>query len=155
NERRRPRQTRSAARVRTGRRGLRAIQSPGPVGPKMWISVDLHRLGCRLVDSGQPIPGSLGRLTPSGYSASSHEVVMQLRGRRLQAGMAGADVAELHHELIRLGYTIPEFEQEHEIFGVGTAAAVAHFQKAHDLWDTAIVEAHTAASLTRALQAGA
>ena len=76
---------------------------------------------------------------------------MRLEGRRLQAGMAGDDVRELHAELELLGYRLPENERDQGVFGVVTAAAVAHFQKSHGIWDTAKVDAQTAAALSRAI----
>ena len=76
---------------------------------------------------------------------------MRLRGRKLYAGMAGPDVGDLHRELELLGFRIPAEERRHFVFGVGTAAAVAHFQKSQGLWDTAIVEYQTARMLGRAI----
>src|SRR5262245_13224828 len=79
------------------------------------------------------------------------ETLMRLSGPDLRAGMAGEGVAELHAALTRLGFAIPENERQHHIFGVATAQAVATFQKAHGLWDTAVVDRKTAAALDRAL----
>jgi len=76
---------------------------------------------------------------------------MQLQGRNLRAGVAGDDVATLHEHLGALGFDIPENERRERAFGVGTAAAVAAFQQAHGLLDTAMVDAATAASLGRAV----
>src|SRR2546429_2164010 len=75
---------------------------------------------------------------------------MRLSDRNLRAGMAGEDVAELHQELSARGYQIPDSEGTDHICGVVTAGAVAHFQKAHGLWDTAVVDANTAAMFARA-----
>ncbi len=77
---------------------------------------------------------------------------MRLQGRQLRAGMAGDDIAALHEDLDRLGYVIPQSERGDQIFGVGTAAAVAQFQRAHGLWDTAVVDPHTAGMLDRAIE---
>ena len=69
--------------------------------------------------------------------------------------MAGDDIAALHDDLDRLGYSIPPIERSDHIFGVGTAAAVAHFQRGHGLWDTAVVDTHTAGMLDRAIEEAA
>jgi ABC toxin-like protein/neuraminidase-like protein/putative peptidoglycan binding protein/virulence plasmid A protein len=75
---------------------------------------------------------------------------MRLRGRDLRAGLSGEDVAELQEELVRLGYAVPETERVQRLFGVGTAQAVAAFQTAHGMVDTAMVDKNTAAVLDRA-----
>jgi peptidoglycan hydrolase-like protein with peptidoglycan-binding domain len=72
---------------------------------------------------------------------------MRLSGPDLRAGMAGAQVADLHAELLQLGLAVPEAERGARVFGVGTAQAVASFQKAHGLRDTAVVDQNTAAAL--------
>lgn len=77
---------------------------------------------------------------------------MRLQGRSLRAGMAGEDVAALHSDLDRLGYPIPRGERDDKILGVGTAGAIAHFQRAHGLWDTAVVDPNTARMLDRAIE---
>ena len=77
---------------------------------------------------------------------------MQPSGGDLRAGMAGEAVAKLHQQLIQLGFTIPAYEVDNKVFGVGTARAVAEFQKAHSLWDTAVVDRNTVATLGRALR---
>jgi len=74
---------------------------------------------------------------------------MRLSGQNLRAGMAGDEVAELHAELILLGFAIPDTERRDQVFGVGTAQAVAAFQKAHGLRETAVVDRRVAAALTR------
>src|SRR5262245_38085102 len=75
---------------------------------------------------------------------------MRWQGRNLRAGISGPDVVELHDELTRLGYQVPEAERTQRMFGVGTAEAVAAFQVAHGLVDTAVVDKNTAAVLDRA-----
>ena len=65
---------------------------------------------------------------------------MRWQGRHLRAGLSGSDVAELHEELIRLGYPVPEAERAEQTFGVGTAEAVVAFQLANGMLDTAVVE---------------
>ncbi|GIF63988.1 hypothetical protein Ais01nite_20230 [Asanoa ishikariensis] len=77
---------------------------------------------------------------------------MRLQGRELRAGMAGDDVKELHIALGRLDYRLPEQEVRHGIFGTSTAQAVAVFQKAQGLLDTAVVDARTAEALDRATE---
>src|SRR6266536_6188655 len=74
---------------------------------------------------------------------------MRWQGRNLRAGLTGTDVAALHEELVRLGYQVPEAERSQRLFGVGTAEAVAAFQVAHGLVDTAVVDKSTAAVLER------
>src|SRR5687768_13999048 len=76
---------------------------------------------------------------------------MRLSGRNLRAGMAGEDVAQLHAELMRLGFAVAETEARGGIFGVGTAQAVAPVQKSQGLWNTAVADRHTADALTRAI----
>ena len=78
---------------------------------------------------------------------------MRLSGQDLRAGMASDEVAELHVELARLGFTVPDPERQDKRFGVGTARAVATFQRAHGLPDSAVVDAATAAALTEAIAA--
>lgn len=76
---------------------------------------------------------------------------MRLQGRALQAGMAGEDIAVLHRELTALGYEIPADERDSQLFGVGTAAVVAQFQRAHGHRDTAMVDEATAAAMEQVL----
>jgi peptidoglycan hydrolase-like protein with peptidoglycan-binding domain len=76
---------------------------------------------------------------------------MTLQGRNLQQGLTGADVAQLQTELTRLSYTIPAAEQANTSFGAGTLAAVQHFQAAHGLPSTGIVDTATAAALGAAV----
>ena len=78
---------------------------------------------------------------------------MRLSGQNLHAGMSGDEVAELHSELTRLGFTIPEGEQRDQTFGVGTAQAVTAFRTAHGLAGPAVVDRRTAAALTHAVAA--
>ncbi len=77
---------------------------------------------------------------------------MQPSGGDLRAGMAGEAVARLHQQLIRLGFAIPANEVANKAFGVGTAGAVAEFQRAHGLWDTAAVDGNTLATLARVVR---
>ena len=72
---------------------------------------------------------------------------MDLKGRNLTQGLTGADVAELHKELIALGFTIPPAEQQAASFGSDTLAAVRKFQAQQGLAVTGVVEAPTAARL--------
>ena len=52
---------------------------------------------------------------------------MILQGRNLTQGLTGPDVATLHVELARLGYTVPPTEVLASQFGAGTlAAGVGH-----------------------------
>ena len=72
---------------------------------------------------------------------------MNLKGRNLTQGLTGADVTELHNELIALGFTIPPAEQQAANFGQGTFTAVQQFQTKQGLPITGVVEATTAAEL--------
>ena len=74
---------------------------------------------------------------------------MRLSGQDLRAGMAGAEIAELHAALARLGFTIPDGERRHSVFGAATAHAVATFQRAHGLPENGVVDGGTAAAMTR------
>jgi hypothetical protein len=65
--------------------------------------------------------------------------------------MTGADVAELQQVLMRLGFAIPARERREQTFGVVTAQAVAAFQTAHDLLNTAVVDEATTAALDLAV----
>src|SRR5437016_610776 len=73
---------------------------------------------------------------------------MELKGRSLTQGLTGTDVAELHKELIALGFRIPPAEQQAASFGPDTVAAVRQFQAQQGLAVTGGVEATTAAKLT-------
>jgi hypothetical protein len=72
---------------------------------------------------------------------------MDLKGRNLTQGLTGADVGELHTELIALGFAIPPAEQQAASFGSDTLAAVRKFQAQQGLAVTGVVEATTAARL--------
>ncbi len=78
---------------------------------------------------------------------------MNPMGRNLSIDMHGDDVMQLHSELRRLGYNLPEEELRQAYFGPGTRQAVLAFQRAHSLPETGIVDARTAAALTEAVAA--
>lgn len=78
---------------------------------------------------------------------------MELHGRELRVGVAGAEVAQLHDELTELGYVIAQAEHARKTFGDSTAEAVRAFQRQHRVPDTGVVDAETAAAVLRALEA--
>jgi peptidoglycan hydrolase-like protein with peptidoglycan-binding domain len=76
---------------------------------------------------------------------------MRLRGRDLQTGTTGDDVADLHGDLVRLGFPIPADERRERNFGPATARAVARFRESHGLPSTDLVDERIAEALTRAV----
>jgi peptidoglycan hydrolase-like protein with peptidoglycan-binding domain len=78
---------------------------------------------------------------------------MKLQGRYLKLEMCGEDVALLHQELQKLGFTIPEHERIQSCFGEGTFAAVKDFQTKHQIKVTGVVDAQTATAINQAVDA--
>jgi peptidoglycan hydrolase-like protein with peptidoglycan-binding domain len=76
---------------------------------------------------------------------------MNLVGRNLSIDMHGDDIMQLHSELRRVGYSLPEDELRRAYFGLGTREAVLAFQRAHSVPETGIVDARTAAALGEAV----
>jgi peptidoglycan hydrolase-like protein with peptidoglycan-binding domain len=76
---------------------------------------------------------------------------MRLQGRNLRVGMSGEDVAQLHRELLTMGYHLPEQERVSRSYGAGTADAVVQFQRSRGLSPTTVVDAQTAGMLGRAV----
>ena len=73
---------------------------------------------------------------------------MILQGRNLTQGLSGPDVAALHGELTRLGYTIPPAELQASQFGPATLAALQQAQADKGAPTTTVVDASAADALT-------
>ncbi len=63
----------------------------------------------------------------------------------------GAQVAELQSNLVRLGYIIPEHEQDEQVFGVGTQEALLRLQAKYSLRRTGAFDDRTKPVLSRDL----
>ena len=78
---------------------------------------------------------------------------MNLSSRNLASDMQGDDVMQLHSELRRLGFSIPEEEVRRASFGAGTRQVVLAVQQAARLPQTGVVDAATAAAIGEAVTA--
>lgn len=76
---------------------------------------------------------------------------MDTHKRTLSITMRGADVQGLHHDLTKLGYSIPADELTDQHFGPGTRLALSRFQQAHGLEETGLVDATTGRQLAEEL----
>jgi len=63
----------------------------------------------------------------------------------------GAEVQALHAQFAKLGYAIPRYEQQHQIFGVGTRDVLRKFQAQSDLLRTGMLDEKSRVALTRAV----
>ena len=61
----------------------------------------------------------------------------------------GEQVAQLQADLVKLGHTIPQREQNEQVYGAGTENAVLRLQGQFDLVCTGIVDVDTAAAMQR------
>ena len=78
---------------------------------------------------------------------------MKLQGRYLKLEMCGEDVALLHTELQKLGFTVPAHELIQNCFGEGSFAVVKDFQTKHQIKATGVVDAQTATAINQAVDA--
>src|SRR5438105_2942428 len=68
---------------------------------------------------------------------------MKLQGRDLKINMRGEEVRQLHSELGRLGFDIPENEVQEKRYGRVTREAISRFQADHGLERSGIVDDQT------------
>ncbi|MCA9468758.1 MAG: peptidoglycan-binding protein, partial [Nitrospira sp.] len=74
-------------------------------------------------------------------------------GSSLTLHSQGEEVKALHARLSKLGYTIPSYEAQKGVFGVGTQDALLQFQTRYDLSRTGRVDVSSHAALERAVAA--
>jgi peptidoglycan hydrolase-like protein with peptidoglycan-binding domain len=71
----------------------------------------------------------------------------------LSLGIRGSRVAQLHNNLRKLGYEIPQSELDSNLFDVGTQSAVRQVQSKYGLSLTGVLDDRTQAALARAVAA--
>lgn len=77
---------------------------------------------------------------------------MNLRGRELNQGLRGTDVAELQRELAMLGFAVADDERRQSLFGPTTHRAVVAFQEQQRIAPAGVVNAATAKALSDELR---
>ncbi|HEY6119180.1 MAG TPA: peptidoglycan-binding domain-containing protein, partial [Pyrinomonadaceae bacterium] len=77
---------------------------------------------------------------------------MTIEGHNLSLGMQGREVAELHKQLVELGFEISAEEIDGQTYGETTYRAVRSFQRSQGLHSEGIVDEETAHLLSRALE---
>jgi peptidoglycan hydrolase-like protein with peptidoglycan-binding domain len=65
----------------------------------------------------------------------------------------GVEVAALHERLNKLGYAVPSYETEKQVFGIGTQNALLKFQARYDLSRTGKVDASSYVAMVQAVVA--
>lgn len=81
-----------------------------------------------------------------------NQVAQQRAGTNaLQLNDRGTVAKDLQNKLVRLGFTIPQNEQDEQVFGVGTRDALLQFQTKHQLPQTGVLDELTQVALNRAI----
>ncbi|WP_068819221.1 neuraminidase-like domain-containing protein [Phormidesmis priestleyi] len=75
---------------------------------------------------------------------TAHPIALRLNDR-------GTVVKDLQEKLSRLGFTIPQNEQDEQVFGVGTRDALLQFQSQSQLSQTGVLDEATQIALERAI----